>query len=414
MVLMIPFQGLTGRVGLGGQTSCTNEMTTMAASPKQIAANRANAARSTGPKTVAGKEAARRNAMTHGLTGRGVVIPGEDEHEVALRVAALEERLVPDGDVLGTLLVRQVAIASIRVERAYRHETALAAERMRRAGDVYDDGRQVLAAEILGELAVDPATARRRLIAAPEGVDALLGRLGALKAKAEPRPIVAWDDADGAELDLCLGDRPDQAPPSRAGMLTRGIVYDVWDGIDPAEYEARDFEARLQWAVGEIHTLITAEIARLEVHRASLDPDRAAKGRSEAAERSLLDLGKDGTALRRYAGAAERTMLKFLHELKEIRREAQAQAQPPSPPAVKPVTTARLVAEVEEVLVATATQPALRERLRAELGSFCSGSARHAEPAPDPRLASIRNDGKTAYVPISVGLTPGRPVSGAS
>jgi hypothetical protein len=39
------------------------------ASEKQIAANRANAKRSTGPKTLAGKMASSRNAFRHGLSG---------------------------------------------------------------------------------------------------------------------------------------------------------------------------------------------------------------------------------------------------------------------------------------------------------------------------------------------------------
>jgi hypothetical protein len=38
------------------------------ASEKQIAANRANAKRSTGPKTVAGKRASSRNSFRHGLS----------------------------------------------------------------------------------------------------------------------------------------------------------------------------------------------------------------------------------------------------------------------------------------------------------------------------------------------------------
>ena len=38
------------------------------ATEKQIAANRANARRSTGPKTVAGKMASSRNAFRHGLS----------------------------------------------------------------------------------------------------------------------------------------------------------------------------------------------------------------------------------------------------------------------------------------------------------------------------------------------------------
>ena len=369
----------------------------MAASPAQIAANRVNALQSTGPKTAEGKDASRRNALKHGLTGRGVVIPGEDEHEVALRVAALEDQLVPEGDILAALLVRQVAIASIRVERAYRHETALAAERMRRAADVYDDGRKALAEEILGEIGLDPATARRRLMAAPEGVDALLGRLRALREKAEPRSFVAWDDAEGVELDLCLGCKPAQVPASRVGMLTRGIVYDLWEGLDPAEHAHLDFEARLHWAAGEIHALITAEITHLEAHRASLDPERFEKGRAEAAERSLLDLGADGTALRRYAGASERSMLKLLKELREIRREAESKAADP--------------AKLKEALMApaTATKLLVKQELGAELASFCPSPTRHRRPEPGAPKVSVLADGTSSYVPISVGLAPPSP-----
>ena len=39
------------------------------ASEKQIAANRANAKKSTGPKSVAGKERSSRNSIKHGLSG---------------------------------------------------------------------------------------------------------------------------------------------------------------------------------------------------------------------------------------------------------------------------------------------------------------------------------------------------------
>lgn len=48
------------------------------ASPQKLAANRASALRSTGPKTAAGKAASRRNATRHGLTGKHVIIENEN------------------------------------------------------------------------------------------------------------------------------------------------------------------------------------------------------------------------------------------------------------------------------------------------------------------------------------------------
>ena len=47
----------------------------MSASEKQIAANRRNAGKSTGPKTRRGKKASSRNAITHGLYARDTIAP---------------------------------------------------------------------------------------------------------------------------------------------------------------------------------------------------------------------------------------------------------------------------------------------------------------------------------------------------
>ena len=61
-------------------------------SVKQIAANLANARRSTGPRTSAGKARSRMNAWKHGLTAEKVVIPGEDAEQLkAIRRELWEE-----------------------------------------------------------------------------------------------------------------------------------------------------------------------------------------------------------------------------------------------------------------------------------------------------------------------------------
>src|SRR5262245_35557025 len=48
-------------------------------SPQRLAANRANAMKSTGPRTDEGKAASRLNAMKHGLCALVVPVPGEDQ-----------------------------------------------------------------------------------------------------------------------------------------------------------------------------------------------------------------------------------------------------------------------------------------------------------------------------------------------
>ena len=48
------------------------------ATPAQITANRANAQKSTGPRSVEGKSVSRFNALKHGIDAASIVIPGED------------------------------------------------------------------------------------------------------------------------------------------------------------------------------------------------------------------------------------------------------------------------------------------------------------------------------------------------
>ena len=59
----------------------------------QAEANRRNALQSTGPKTGEGIEAARFNALRHGLRALQTVVPGEDPEEwEAHRAAIVEDR----------------------------------------------------------------------------------------------------------------------------------------------------------------------------------------------------------------------------------------------------------------------------------------------------------------------------------
>ena len=65
------------------------------ASPAQITANRANAQKSTGPRSVEGKSASRFNALKHGIDAASIVIPGEDPADYDALVAQYHHEYHP-------------------------------------------------------------------------------------------------------------------------------------------------------------------------------------------------------------------------------------------------------------------------------------------------------------------------------
>ncbi len=69
----------------------------MATTAKQIAANRRNAQKSTGPKTEAARQTVSRNAITHGLTAARAVVLPEEQEEYDRFAAALGVDWNPEG-----------------------------------------------------------------------------------------------------------------------------------------------------------------------------------------------------------------------------------------------------------------------------------------------------------------------------
>ena len=91
---------------------------------RQIEANRRNALRSTGPKTEAGKQISRRNAVRHGLTGETVIAALEDAEDYR----AFEATITADYDAQSAVereLVLRLASLLWRLRRATMMETGL-------------------------------------------------------------------------------------------------------------------------------------------------------------------------------------------------------------------------------------------------------------------------------------------------
>ena len=91
------------------------------ATDKQIAANRLNAQKSTGPKTPEGRAAVRLNGVTHGLTAETIVLKGESEIDFTNLLGSLEAEHDPATPTEEALVV-QLAMATWRLRRLYHQE----------------------------------------------------------------------------------------------------------------------------------------------------------------------------------------------------------------------------------------------------------------------------------------------------
>ena len=126
-------------------------------SPAKIVAARANAQKSTGPKTEEGKRRSRVNALKHGLTAKNVLLPEEDPAEFRQLMAGWFESIRPQDGVEATLAERG-AYSVWQLDRANRSESA---RLWLKADSHAEDRENQVGAEVGGLM--------RRLLSAPNG-----------------------------------------------------------------------------------------------------------------------------------------------------------------------------------------------------------------------------------------------------
>jgi hypothetical protein len=100
------------------------EPQTPSTSNAQVAANRANAQLSSGPKSSAGKAKSSLNALSHGLTSKTVVMAGEDNAEYARLLSSCTNRHAPANEE-ELRLVQSMVDGTWRLNRMTRLESAI-------------------------------------------------------------------------------------------------------------------------------------------------------------------------------------------------------------------------------------------------------------------------------------------------
>ena len=299
------------------------------ATERQIAANRRNSARSTGPRSEAGKLVSRGNSTKHGMAGASAMVGPGPSDAFRERRAKWAAEYDPAGESGHWALDRAVA-ASLRIERCERAVEELIGASRGRAALAWDQDRAVEAAQVAGRLARDPVLASRQLETTAAGVGLLIDAWCGLHQALEAPE--GWSDSDASRaLDL-LGIHAD----FRAGRT----AIDGPEGADPVEF-------RKALALDEVDRLeeLEARLAQLD----EMDRRRAMAGDSAL-------LSRPAKLLLRYERDAWR---RYRESIREVRGAAPEPAPTPIPQASRRDTPSQPVHRPEPDLAEKA--PALVE-----------------------------------------------------
>jgi len=141
----------------------------MSISPQQLAANRANAAKSTGPTTPEGKTRSAQNAIKHGFTGSSfVVVRLEELPEVDLLKEDLVAYYQPENSQ-EMVAIERMALAQQSMRRAQRLESGLLTASLNETLDTNDHAFTPMSSQLAGEGDMDITRAQNRNYCLAEG-----------------------------------------------------------------------------------------------------------------------------------------------------------------------------------------------------------------------------------------------------
>jgi hypothetical protein len=284
------------------------------ASQKRIDANRRNAQNSTGPRTKEGKARSSQNALKHGLRAEEVVLPTEDPQAFKEHLEAWVEDWQPPS-MARRHLVEQAAVASWRIKRCIRLESARISARVEVAYKVWDGSVAKQVEAEIERLEEDPAGVLDKMMSTRPGVDRLIlawNEIG--DAASEPE---GWFDPEVHDRLIHLhGVRLGDPAASELRGLSMRLLLRNMDG-PPATGPLKAFDdVEAEDACGTIREIAAEKADELERLRATLIPIEVKRNRY--AEIEAYAPRPEDALLMRYEGQQNRVFKTSIDQLMKL------------------------------------------------------------------------------------------------
>jgi hypothetical protein len=283
-------------------------MTTLA----QTEANRRNASRSTGPRSAQGKESSRFNATRHGLRAEQIVLPTEDPDEFRLHCADWVDDWKP-ATATRRHLVERLAVASWRMRRCVRIESARLTERIKQSRLASNQRETQMIDDLWTSLDSEPGRVVSTLETTRGGVDCLIEEWCELEdAAATPE---GWKDYDDHHFMFIY--LQGVMPGDDEAAVIKGLSWRLVVANNPEDLEEADGKllnaAEVLVSAAEIRRIIARNLHRLRDLWRSL-PDSSAE-RDRLAELAAFTPRPEDESLRRYESQFEREVSRSIAQL---------------------------------------------------------------------------------------------------
>jgi hypothetical protein len=308
-----------------GRFSMVRSRTEVVASPAKVEANRKNALKSTGPKTVQGKRTVRWNAVKHGLLSKEVVISAGDGKENAGQYRNLLSELIltlgPVG-ILEEMLVERIAVCYWRLGRALRCETG---EIRKRLDCVAWESASRWADEIRHDIRFSTLDdSKARLQRSSLGIQFLLNRLKDLRAEVEQEGFLT---ELGKETLLKM-----YSPQTDGFATTLLVINELTIGALPVDGDVSADSGELPEDT-EAHRKAMLDTIDTEMERLKGLEDHAGYAEDLRYESEVmryhLPTSESSDKILRYETTIERQLYRAINQLERLQRQREGESVPP-------------------------------------------------------------------------------------